>query len=162
MIPFPDKKYRTLVIDPPWRQSFDYSYGRPKPGKRYDQMSLEEIKSLPIDDCLLPSAVVFLWATQPTLKAAFDVVAAWGLKYRLLMTWNKVRVCGHAHGGIPTGYPRYNTEFVLVCTKGGGQVSEHTRPQGRLHGHCRAPFPEARRVLPDDTESDSTAPPGYV
>jgi len=123
----PDQKYRVLVIDPPWRQSFDFYGSRrsgrktPKPGKRYTLMSLEEIKSLPIDACLLDSALVFLWATQPTLKAAFHVVSEWGLKYRLLMVWNKIRRCGHDHGGTPSGYPRYNTEFVLVATKGDGR-----------------------------------------
>ena len=57
MIPFPNKKYNIIYADPPWNFKTWSNKGRTKSPK-YNLMSIEDIKSLPIssitnDDCML-------------------------------------------------------------------------------------------------------------
>ena len=49
IIPFPDKKYKTIYADPPWPE---YGGGKIKRGadRHYKLMSIEEIKNLPVRD----------------------------------------------------------------------------------------------------------------
>ena len=88
----PAKKYKVLVVDPPWNQG--------KTGKRkvrpnqgtcldYPTMTKAEILALPIGDWAEERSFLWLWATnskdrtskEPILKIAFDVMEAWDLHF---------------------------------------------------------------------------------
>lgn len=107
----PENQYRTIVIDPPWPMEKIEREVRPnQAGFDYPTMSIKEIKKmdLPIAD----DAFVFLWTTQKFLPSAFQIMEAWGLKYRFTMVW-------HKNGGIqPYNSAQFNCEFVLVGSKG--------------------------------------------
>ena len=107
----PENNYRTIIVDPPWPMEKIEREVRPnQAGFDYPTMSIEEIAAmeLPIAD----DAFVFLWTTQKFLPNAFQIMEAWGLKYRFTMVW-------HKNGGIqPYNSAQFNCEFVLVGSKG--------------------------------------------
>ena len=113
----PTGKYRVLYADPPW------SYGntqQPEFGEQRDHyatMTLDEICKLPVKEWAENDAVLFLWATSPILKEAFQVIEAWGFEYKASFVWDKVKhVMGH--------YNSVRHEFLLVCTRGSCQPDE--------------------------------------
>ena len=110
-LPLPSRKYKTVVIDPPWTMS-KYGLSNYK-HFGYPMMSVAEIKALqlPIDT----AAWVFLWTTNRYLPVSFEVLEAWGLQYVFTMAWLK-------NGGPQTPVtPQFNTEFVVVGKRGAPQ-----------------------------------------
>jgi len=99
-----NKKYKTVVIDPPWpidsATPFKSEWKElPRDlNTRYFQLTIDEIRNFPIDDFAGPSCYLFLWATnsktrgQPILRLAFDLLNIWGFKYHQMITWVKPRV----------------------------------------------------------------------
>jgi len=109
-------KYDLIVVDPPWTIKKLTSNQRPKQVEMdYKVMSIEEIKSLKIGKIASEDSWCFLWTTQKYLWDAKEIIESWGFKYRFLMNWKK-------EFGISAGMPlfgfRWNSEFILVGTKG--------------------------------------------
>lgn len=53
-----------------------------------------------------------MWTTQKFLRAAFDILDAWGFRYVCELVW-------HKPGGYqPIGLMQYNCEFVLYARRG--------------------------------------------
>jgi N6-adenosine-specific RNA methylase IME4 len=107
----PDAKYRIVYADPPW------SYGNSMPEEcgvptdHYPAMTLEEICALKVKNLSAANSALFLWATSPHLREAFDVIDAWGFEYKTSFVWDKVlHNMGH--------YNSVRHEFLLVCTRG--------------------------------------------
>jgi N6-adenosine-specific RNA methylase IME4 len=107
----PDAKYRVLLADPPW------SYGNTQPDYHTEQrdhypvQSTNDICALPVAEWCEPNAVLFLWVTSPILEESFEVIAAWGFKYKTSFVWDKVK---HNMGH----YNSVRHELLLVCTRG--------------------------------------------
>ncbi len=147
----PVGQYRTIVIDPPWQvekiirevspNQYDYDY---------PIMSLEEIKSLPIEEMAIKDGChLYLWTTQRYLPSAFDILEEWGFNYIFAMVWHK------AGGFQPFNLPQYNCEFVLFGRKGGLPFLEtkgfFTCFSGQRREHSRKPdefYDLVRRVSP--------------
>lgn len=111
------KKYNIVLVDPPWpynSRRMVQDNGRNAVGidDEYSTMSMDEMKALPIlnacaDDCLL-----YMWATGPKLKEAFDLMEAWQFKYSTMaFVWDKK---------IPNPgfYSMSQVEYVLVGKRG--------------------------------------------
>ena len=117
------RKYKCLVIDPPWNQG--------KTGKRtvrpnqdlklnYPTMTKEELLKLPVNVWADHNCFLWLWVTnskdkktkEPFLKSAFDLIAAWGFNFYTLITWNKKT------GPCPFGPYQITTEQILFSYKG--------------------------------------------
>jgi N6-adenosine-specific RNA methylase IME4 len=116
------KKYKTIVVDPPWKYGKwgkasiaprGSSYAPQDSEVPYQMMTLQEIMKLPIVELADDNCDLYLWTTQKYLPAAFDVIKAWGFKYCQTLTWCK-KPKGTGQGGLycPT------TEFLLVCRRG--------------------------------------------
>lgn len=88
-----DKKYKTLYIDPPWQER---GGGKIKRGadRHYYLMSIEEIKSLPINNLVdfSEGAHLYLWTTNNFLEKAFEVIRSWGFIPITIITWQKDRI----------------------------------------------------------------------
>jgi N6-adenosine-specific RNA methylase IME4 len=105
-------KYRVIYADPPW------AYGDPRSGQgttgatdHYPTMPLKDICALPVKDIAEDNAVLFLWVTSPLLEECFEVIKAWGFKYKSSFVWDKI---GHNMGH----YNSVRHEFLLICTRG--------------------------------------------
>lgn len=120
--PFPNKKYNIIYADPPWA----YKDKRDKHPRicggalsHYQTLSLNEIKSLPIQDISDDNCMLFLWATFPCLPEAFEVIKGWGFKYKTLgFSWIKTnKNNGKPFFGIGY-YTKSNCEVCLLGVKG--------------------------------------------
>ena len=117
-------KYRTIVADPPWRMpsggppsrswgaGWDASQKRPS-SLPYNTMSLEEIADLPVSSIADKNAHLYLWTTNATLEATYDIARRWDFKPSQLLVWAKPPR-GIGMGGAFTT----TTEFVLFCRRG--------------------------------------------
>jgi len=97
-----------LLVDPPWKYDFTETNNR-KIENQYQTLSVIEMKDhLPETkkDCLM-----FMWATAPKLKEAFELIDLWGYSYKTHAIWDKQM--------IGSGYWfRGQHELLLVATKG--------------------------------------------
>lgn len=107
----PKGKYRIIYADPPW------NYGDKRDGKttgaedHYISMTIDELCNLPIKEITEDNAVLFFWVTSPLLEECFEVIKAWGFKYKTSFIWDKIK---HNMGH----YNSIRHELLLVCTKG--------------------------------------------
>jgi N6-adenosine-specific RNA methylase IME4 len=76
-------EYRVIYADPPWRFATYSDKGKGRSAEaHYDCLSLDEIKALPVADWAARDAVLLLWATDPLLPRALEVIEAWGFAYK--------------------------------------------------------------------------------
>ena len=114
------KKYSIIYADPPWAYRVWSKKGQGRSAvSHYSTMSVQEIKSLPVEEIAANDCVLFLWATYPKLIEAFEVLEAWGFKYKTVaFTWVKQnRKSDELFTGM--GYwTRANAEICLLATRG--------------------------------------------
>ena len=119
MIPFPNKKYNIIYADPAW---YFKSYSSKGEGRNatqhYNCMSINDICNLPVGNISNNNCVLLLWVIDPMLPQAFEVIKAWGFKYKTVaFTWVKE----NKNEGYFTGlgyWTRSNPEMCLLATKG--------------------------------------------
>ena len=86
-------RYNVLYVDPPWQYE-DLHVGRHGAVDEYELMDIDSIKSFPIQNITEDNAVLFMWATVPLLDQAFEVISAWGFKYKTSLFWEKTGLLG--------------------------------------------------------------------
>ena len=71
---FPSKKYKLILADPPWAYENKNTGGSLDSGacQKYDTMSIDEIKQLPVKSIAMEDSCIFMWAVTPLLQEAFD------------------------------------------------------------------------------------------
>ena len=113
------KKYNTIYADPPWQ--FQNRTGKVAPEHkrlmRYETMTLEEIKALPVADIAGEKAHLYLWVPNALLPAGLEVMDAWGFEYKSNLIWEKVRKDGGPDGRGVGFYFRNVTEMILFGIK---------------------------------------------
>jgi N6-adenosine-specific RNA methylase IME4 len=113
-----------LLVDPPWTWiSWSKTNQTRAAENHYSVMTLDDIKALPVSDLAAPDCALFLWAIDPMIPQALEVIKAWGFVYKTVaFTWAKTtrRTIGPLprwHLGL--GYwTRKNPEMCLLATKG--------------------------------------------
>jgi len=119
------KGYKVIYADPPWTFS---TYSRKGKGRSaeayYDCMALADIKALPVAEWAADDCVLLLWATDPLLEKAFEVIRAWGFTYKTVgFYWAKLRRPAPVYDdeSFFTGlgfWTRANPETCLLATRG--------------------------------------------
>ena len=114
------KKYKTIYADPPWR--FQNRTGKVAPEhkrlNRYDTMTVEEIKMLPVDEIADEKSHLYLWVPNALLPDGLEVMKAWGFEYKTNIIWEKIRKDGGPDGRGVGFYFRNVTEILLFGVKG--------------------------------------------
>src|ERR1700693_5568006 len=109
------RQFSTLLADPPWR--FQNKTGKIAPEHRrlarYETLTLEEIKRLPVAKVAAPTAHLYLWVPNALLAEGLAVMAAWGFTYKSNIVWHKVRKDGGSDGRGVGFYFRNVTELIL-------------------------------------------------
>lgn len=174
----PKKHFGAIIADPPWHfrartalQKSNWT-SRRDAEKHYSVMGVEDIKTLPVREVAAPDAHLFLWATGPCLRQAFEVIEAWGFRYSAIaFTWIKLkrsydakqlRVLPTAEHDLHVGLgltTRKNAEFCLLARRGSARrvaknvcevilspVREHSRKPDeaydRVRQYCAGPYLE--------------------
>lgn len=146
-----------LMVDPPWSFALRSDKGEAKSAQaQYACMTLDEIKALPVAQLARGDAFLWLWATNPMLPQALDVMAAWGFTFTTSGTWVKTTTGGKIAFG--TGYVlRCASEPFLIGKFGHprsgrsvrsvifGQVREHSRKPDEAYDAAEALMPSALR-----------------
>lgn len=114
------KKYRTIYADPPWQ--FQNRTGKVAPEhrrlSRYETMTLEEIKQLPVADAADDKSHLYLWVPNALLPEGLEVMKSWGFEYKTNIIWEKIRKDGMPDGRGVGFYFRNVTEILLFGIKG--------------------------------------------
>ena len=88
MIPLPDKKYNTIVLDPPWNISMG-AIPKLRPNRKkkldYKTMSIKEIKNIPIGDIAELGSHIYTWTTNKMLPYTFNILKQWEVNYHLTL-----------------------------------------------------------------------------
>lgn len=120
-------EYRLIYADPPWTFA---TYSRKGKGRSaeayYDCMSRAAIEELPVAEWAAKDCVLLLWATDPLLPAAFEVIRAWGFTYKTVgFYWAKLNKSAepeiYRDASFFTGlgfWTRANPELCLLATRG--------------------------------------------
>lgn len=114
------QRFSTVLADPPWR--FQNRTGKMAPEhkrlNRYETMTLDEIKSLPVLPLLKDTAHCYLWVPNALLPEGIETLKAWGFHYKSNIIWHKVRKDGGPDGRGVGFYFRNTTEIVLFGVRG--------------------------------------------
>lgn len=113
-------QYRVVYADPPWSFATYSKKGKGRsPDAHYDVMDLAGIKALPVARWAADDAILLMWATDPLLDRAFEVIEAWGFRFKTVgFYWAKLNKGGQ---GFFTGmgfWTRANPEQCLLATRG--------------------------------------------
>lgn len=156
----PSKGYRVIYADPPWTFATYSRKGKGRsPEAHYDCMTLEDIKALPVAEWAADDCVLLLWATDPLLEKAFEVIRAWGFTYKTVgFYWAKLNRSAPPQtfdrASFFTGlgfWTRANPEPCLLATRGRPKRKsadvrklvvaprrEHSRKPDEIYGHVEA------------------------
>ncbi len=102
-------KFSTIYADPPWPYSNTAARGAAE--NHYKTMSLEAIRNEPVSQLVSEQAHLHLWTTNAFLREAFDVIRAWGFKYKSCLIWTKPQL------GMGN-YWRVSHEYLLLGVRG--------------------------------------------
>lgn len=77
------KKYRCVVIDPPWPMKKSLRTVRPNQvDMDYELMTVRKIREFPLHKFISPDGChVYLWTTHKHQRDAFEVFDAWGVDF---------------------------------------------------------------------------------
>lgn len=114
-----EKKYSTIYADPPWQFSNRSGKIAPENRKltRYDTMTLDDIKQLPVNEIAAEQAHLYLWVPNALLPEGLEVMKAWGFTYKTNLIWEKTRKDGQPDGRGVGFYFRNVTEVLLFGVK---------------------------------------------
>jgi N6-adenosine-specific RNA methylase IME4 len=113
-------KYGAIYADPPWsfRNWSVKGTGR-NALSHYDCLSFDALAALPVAQVAARDCALFLWAVDPLLDRAFELIRAWGFEYKTVgFYWVKQNA---RSSGFFTGlgyWTRANPEQCLLATRG--------------------------------------------
>jgi site-specific DNA-methyltransferase (adenine-specific) len=133
-------KYSILYCDPPWEYENPKDHKSEYGGTPYKQISLKDLKKLPIKDLAEKDSILFLWATMPKLPEAIALMKSWNFRFTCVpFVWVKLNPKGEVealdlpeekkktmktlvlHGGLYSGIGHWtagNAEIVLMGKRG--------------------------------------------
>jgi N6-adenosine-specific RNA methylase IME4 len=112
--------FAAVLVDPPWNFRTWSAKGTGRGAvSHYDTMGYPDLTALPVADLAADDCALFLWATDPLLNRALELIEAWGFTYRTVaFTWVKPTKAGDGWC-MGCGYwTRANPEICLLGTRG--------------------------------------------
>src|SRR5262249_19564887 len=80
-----ERRFATILADPPWQ--FTNKTGKVAPEhkrlSRYNTLTLDEIRALPIDRVTAAKAHLYLWCPNALLPEGLAVLEAWGFRLQI-------------------------------------------------------------------------------
>ncbi len=131
----PEGPFRVIVIDPPWQYNARAEDATHRAGNPYPDMTLDQIKALPVAKLAHVDCIVWLWTTNAFLKEAFECLESWGFENKTVLTWVKPRM------GLGD-WLRGTTEHCLMAVRGKPVVvltNQTTALSAATREHSRKP-----------------------
>lgn len=111
-------RYGVIYADPPWDYKGQKQHAGAGSGDtggaiaHYSTVTLKDLKRLDVGAVCADDCILFMWATNPHLDQAIDLLKAWGFKWATVgFVWNKCRV-------NPGFYTMSQCELVLIGKRG--------------------------------------------
>ena len=116
-------RYGAIYADPPWSFRNWSAKGTGRNAiSHYDCLDFSALAALPVSDLPADDCALFLWATDPLLPRAFDLIRAWGFEYKTVAFYLvKLNVKAKHEADFFTGlgyWTRANPEQCLLATRG--------------------------------------------
>ncbi len=116
-------RYGAIYADPPWHFRNWSAKGTGRNAvSHYDCLDFATLASLPIAQLAADDCALFLWATDPLLPRALDLIRAWGFEYKTVgFYWVKLNTAAKHEADFFTGlgyWTRANPEQCLLATRG--------------------------------------------
>ncbi len=147
-------KFGAIYADPPWHFRNWSAKGTGRNAiSHYDCMDFGALARLPIADFAAPDCALFLWAVDPLLPRALDLIRAWGFEYKTVaFYWMKLNVKPRHDADYFTGlgyWTRANPEQCLLATR--GKPKRHAKDVRKLviasrREHSRKPDDVRSRI----------------
>lgn len=157
-------RYGLIMADPAW--SFDNfsAKGEAKNAKaQYDCEPIDAIKAHPVGQMASRDCVLWLWATNPMLDRAFEVLAAWGFQFKTAGHWVKrgdsgklafgpgyvLRCAGEPFLIGVMGNPVWGAKNIRSVIEGSvieAPRREHSRKPDEAYAAAEALVPDVRRL----------------
>ena len=155
-----DKKYNIIYADPPWQYRSKECLAKKsilngELNTHYPTMSLEELKTIPIDRFSEKDSLLFMWVVSPMLDNCIDLLKSWGYKYATIaFVWDKQIT-------NPGSYTMSQCEICLVGKKGkipsprgarnirqflSERRSKHSKKPDEIRDRITAMFPEQSKI----------------
>ena len=150
------QKYKVIYADPPWDFKVWSKKGAGRSAERhYGVPPFEQLANMPVIDLADPTGCVLLmWATDPLLDKAFELIARWGFEYKTVgFYWVKLNKRFNSYADYFTGlgyWTRSNPEQCLLATLGKPKrhskgvhsvvvspVRDHSRKPDEVHGRVQ-------------------------
>tara|TARA_Y100000034_G_C6625317_1_gene272745 strand:- start:29 stop:553 length:525 start_codon:yes stop_codon:yes gene_type:complete len=114
LIPFPNKKYNIIYVDPAWNVKNGWSSTSRLPQNLpYPTMSLKEIENLPIKNISEKNCKLFIWTINKYLPETFNIIKKWDFNYSTTLLWIK-KPRGYGLGGAFAT----NVEYLIYAKRG--------------------------------------------
>ena len=135
------KKYKTIVIDPPWTVKNNLTdtrfYRSGSQRMPYKQMTDREIINLPIEMLSDVNCDLFLWSITSKIPVCFEFLKWWGFKYIDFLAWDK-------EIGVPVNGIYRSVEWVIYGYKGKMGINKkgkfiNSMIRGKRTTHSRKP-----------------------
>jgi len=93
---FDDKRFKTILADPPWRFMSRSSIGSPDNTRafRYNTLPLQEICNMPVQQIAAENTHLYLWVPNALLEEGLKVMKEWGFKYKTNIVWQALTPVG--------------------------------------------------------------------
>ncbi|WP_068312787.1 MT-A70 family methyltransferase [Polycladidibacter hongkongensis] len=160
----PPLSYDLIMADPPWSYANWSKKGEHKNASaKYDCMALDQIKDMNVSHLAAGDCVLWLWATNPLLREAFEVLDAWGFSFVTAGHWVKytqsqrtkkrrlafgtgyaLRCAGEPFLIGKVGAPKFGSNVRSVIE---GLRREHSRKPDEAYAAAEKLFPAAHRRL---------------
>lgn len=137
----PSGGFQLIMADPPWPSEMRSEKGYAKsPEAHYETMPVAEIAAMPVELLAGENCLLWLWARNPQLPEALQVMAAWGFTFKTAGHW--VKLSPHGKVVFGTGYIlRSAGEPFLIGTRGAPLTTRGVRSviHGLRREHSRKP-----------------------
>ena len=143
-----------IYADPPWRYASGTTTPTRQIERQYPTMTTYEIATLPVQGRCRKDCVLFLWATNPLLPDALQVMECWGFTYKTNFAWVKDKIglghwCRQQHelllvgtcGSPPTPATEHRIPSVLMAPRG-----SHSKKPERVAKVLEETWPDYRRL----------------
>jgi N6-adenosine-specific RNA methylase IME4 len=151
----PNRKYKTIVIDPPWNQGkTGLRSVRPNQDRNlpYKIMTLEEIKDFNINKFAQEECLIFLWTTDKYIEEAHKILREWSFKKHCIFVWNK-------NTGVCPFSVQFRNEYCIMGYRGKLKLNKIGVPTSffaKVREHSRKPdeFYEIVKQIADSPRID--------
>lgn len=151
MTALPDKRYKIIYADPPWNYENWGEGAQRNVQEKYPTMTVEDICAIPVKNIADDNCILFMWATYPRLKEAFQVITAWGFEYKTVaFVWVKQNEQTPSLFWGMGYWTRANSEICMLATKGQPKrisTDVHQVVMKSVREHSRKPDEVRTRIV---------------